>query len=73
MHCQPALPTAWGLCRQRLAKSTSTLDVVAATWSQGLLNKKPADRLGWPDLLDHPFVRETHVSDLQCLCILSMN
>jgi hypothetical protein len=26
---------------------------------QGLLNKKPADRLGWPDLLDHPFVRET--------------
>jgi hypothetical protein len=28
---------------------------------QGLLNKKPADRLGWPDLLDHPFVKETSV------------
>ncbi|KAF8056751.1 hypothetical protein HT031_006249 [Scenedesmus sp. PABB004] len=26
---------------------------------KGLLNKKPADRLGWPELLDHPFVRET--------------
>jgi hypothetical protein len=26
---------------------------------KGLLNKKPADRLGWPELLEHPFVRET--------------
>lgn len=26
---------------------------------QGLLNKKPQDRLGWPQLLEHPFVRET--------------
>lgn len=26
---------------------------------QGLLNKKPADRLGWPELLEHPFVKET--------------
>lgn len=26
---------------------------------QGLLNKKPGDRLGWPELLEHPFVRET--------------
>ena len=26
---------------------------------QGLLNKRPADRLAWPDLMDHPFVRET--------------
>lgn len=26
---------------------------------QGLLNKKPSDRLGWPELLEHPFVRET--------------
>ena len=26
---------------------------------QGLLNKRPADRLAWPDLLEHPFVRET--------------
>lgn len=28
-------------------------------WAQGLLNKRPVDRLGWPELLDHPFVRET--------------
>ena len=26
---------------------------------KGLLNKKPSERLGWPELLDHPFVRET--------------
>ena len=26
---------------------------------QGLLNKRPADRLAWPDLLEHPFVRES--------------
>ncbi|KAG2481806.1 hypothetical protein HYH03_019228, partial [Edaphochlamys debaryana] len=26
---------------------------------KGLLNKKPQDRLGWPQLLEHPFVRET--------------
>jgi hypothetical protein len=26
---------------------------------QGLLNKKPSERLGWPQLLHHPFVRET--------------
>eukprot|EP00798_Chlamydomonas_sp_ICE-L_P011883 gene11883-14988_t len=26
---------------------------------KGLLNKKPSDRLGWPELLNHPFVRET--------------
>ena len=25
----------------------------------GLLTKDPAKRLGWPELLDHPFVRET--------------
>ena len=24
-----------------------------------MLNKKPSERLGWPELLDHPFVRET--------------
>ena len=23
------------------------------------MNKKPSDRLGWPELLHHPFVRET--------------
>ena len=26
---------------------------------KGLLNKRPSDRLGWPKLLEHPFVRET--------------
>jgi len=26
---------------------------------KGLLNKVPADRLGWPDLLNHPFIQET--------------
>ncbi|KIY94964.1 fused [Monoraphidium neglectum] len=26
---------------------------------KGLLNKRPGDRLGWPELLEHPFVRET--------------
>lgn len=26
---------------------------------QGLLNKRPGDRLGWPGLLEHPFVRES--------------
>ena len=27
--------------------------------AQGLLNKRPGDRLSWPQLLEHPFVRET--------------
>ena len=27
--------------------------------AQGLLNKRPGDRLGWPGLLEHPFVRES--------------
>jgi len=26
---------------------------------KGLLNKSPNERLGWPDLLNHPFIRET--------------
>ena len=32
---------------------------------QGLLNKKPSDRLGWPELLQHPFVRETQEEQLK--------
>ena len=32
---------------------------------QGLLNKKPSDRLGWPELLEHPFVRDTSEERLQ--------
>ena len=26
---------------------------------KGLLNKRPENRLDWPDLLSHPFVRES--------------
>ena len=26
---------------------------------KGLLNKNPNNRLGWPDLLNHPFIKET--------------
>ena len=29
------------------------------TFLKGLLNKDPKKRLGWPDLLNHPFIRET--------------
>lgn len=37
----------------KAARSHDTL------WMQGLLNKQPAQRLGWPRLLEHPFVAET--------------
>lgn len=33
--------------------------------TQGLLNKRPIDRLGWPGLLEHPFVRESSQERLQ--------
>ena len=26
---------------------------------EGLLNKTPSERLSWPDLLNHPFIKET--------------
>lgn len=26
---------------------------------QGLLNKNPTERTGWPELLNHPFITET--------------
>ena len=26
---------------------------------QGLLNKSPSERLSWPELLQHPFVKES--------------
>lgn len=32
---------------------------------KGLLNKRPQERLGWPQLLDHPFVRETEEERLR--------
>ncbi len=34
-------------------------DLTCSVLSQGLLNKKPSERLTWPHLLEHPFVRET--------------
>ncbi len=34
---------------------------VRLAFLQGLLNKRPGDRLDWPALMDHPFVRETDV------------
>lgn len=33
--------------------------------TQGLLNKKPSERLGWPQLLYHPFVRESSLERLK--------
>lgn len=30
-----------------------------ASLVQGLLNKRPENRLDWPDLLSHPFVKES--------------
>jgi fused-like protein len=32
---------------------------------QGLLNKKPEHRLDWPQLLDHPFVKESEAERLE--------
>jgi len=32
---------------------------------QGLLNKTPSERLGWPDLLHHPFIRESEPERLE--------
>jgi len=26
---------------------------------EGLLNKDPTERLSWPNLLNHPFIKET--------------
>jgi fused-like protein len=28
---------------------------------KGLLNKTPGERLGWPELLNHPFIKETEL------------
>ncbi len=35
------------------------MQIASGAATQGLLNKRPGDRLGWPGLLEHPFVRET--------------
>ena len=32
---------------------------------KGLLNKAPAERLTWPDLLNHPFIKETEQEKLE--------
>lgn len=31
---------------------------------KGLLNKEPHLRLAWPDLLNHPFIKETEAEKL---------
>ena len=36
-----------------------TLSDEFQSFLKGLLNKEPSNRLGWPDLLDHPFVLES--------------
>ncbi|GFR42823.1 hypothetical protein Agub_g3780, partial [Astrephomene gubernaculifera] len=40
-------------------KFPNNISVEFKSFLKGLLNKKPQDRLGWPQLLEHPFVRET--------------
>ncbi|KAK9823151.1 hypothetical protein WJX72_000639 [[Myrmecia] bisecta] len=40
-------------------KFPSNISQEFKSFLKGLLNKKPGDRLGWPDLQEHPFVRET--------------
>ena len=32
---------------------------------KGLLNKAPQERLSWPDLLEHPFIKETDQEKLE--------
>lgn len=40
-------------------KFPDTMSPDFKTFLQGLLNKTPSERLSWPDLLNHPFVKET--------------
>ena len=40
-------------------KFPDTMSVDFKSFLQGLLNKTPSERLSWPDLLNHPFVKET--------------
>jgi fused len=40
-------------------KFPDTMSADFKSFLQGLLNKKPRERLTWPDLLKHPFVKET--------------
>jgi fused-like protein len=35
------------------------MSVEFKSFLKGLLNKVPSERLGWPDLLNHTFIRET--------------
>ncbi|CAI5723431.1 unnamed protein product [Hyaloperonospora brassicae] len=37
----------------------STMSVELQSFLKGLLNKDPAKRLKWPEILEHPFVQET--------------
>ncbi|KAK9841899.1 hypothetical protein WJX84_008698, partial [Apatococcus fuscideae] len=40
-------------------KYPSSMSADFRSFLKGLLNKRPSDRLDWPALMDHPFVRET--------------
>ncbi|KAK9855130.1 hypothetical protein WJX84_005097 [Apatococcus fuscideae] len=40
-------------------KYPSTMTPDFKSFLKGLLNKRPGDRLDWPALMDHPFVKET--------------
>lgn len=40
-------------------KYTENMSPDFKSFLQGLLNKAPAERLAWPNLLNHPFVKET--------------
>lgn len=46
-------------------QSSDSIQFCFALSAQGLLNKRPADRLGWPGLLEHPFVRESSEERMQ--------
>eukprot|EP00362_Geleiidae_sp_MMETSP1317_P001205 CAMPEP_0201282164 /NCGR_PEP_ID=MMETSP1317-20130820/4979_1 /ASSEMBLY_ACC=CAM_ASM_000770 /TAXON_ID=187299 /ORGANISM="Undescribed Undescribed, Strain Undescribed" /LENGTH=103 /DNA_ID=CAMNT_0047594111 /DNA_START=270 /DNA_END=581 /DNA_ORIENTATION=- len=40
-------------------KYPETMGLEFKEFLQGLLNKDPKKRLGWPELLEHPFIKET--------------
>ena len=41
------------------------MSVEFKSFLKGLLNKAPAERLTWPDLLNHPFIKETEQEKLE--------
>mmetsp|Transcript_29071 Transcript_29071/g.52033 ORF Transcript_29071/g.52033 Transcript_29071/m.52033 type:complete len:1206 (+) Transcript_29071:492-4109(+) len=46
-------------------KYTDSMSPDFKSFLQGLLNKAPAERLAWPNLLNHPFVKETEDEIMQ--------